>query len=47
MVEGKLKIFIKGGTFEFRNDLYVKVFCDKREIWKTDEKDSTKPQWDR
>lgn len=47
MVEGKLKIWIKGGKFEFSNDLYVKVFCDAREVWKTDESDSSSPAWDR
>ncbi len=47
MVEGKLKIWIKDGKFEFKNDLYIKVFCDKREVWKTDESDSSTPKWDR
>ncbi len=45
MVEGKLKIWIKGGKFKFRNDLYVKVLCDKRQVWKTDESDSSTPSW--
>lgn len=47
MVEGKLKIWIKGGKFSHGSDLYVKVLCDKREVWKTDEKDSSSPDWDR
>lgn len=47
MVEGKLKLWIRGGKFENRSDLYVKVFCDGREFWKTDEIDSYKPEWDR
>lgn len=47
MVEGKLSIWIKGGTFTHRNDLYVQVMCDDREVWKTDESDSFNPEWDR
>lgn len=46
MVDGKLNIWIKKGKFAFRNDLYVKVLIDDKQIGKTDEKDSTRPEWD-
>lgn len=46
MVDGKLNIWIKKGKFSFSNDLYVKVLCDEKQIGKTDEKDSTRPEWD-
>lgn len=46
MVEGKLKIWIKGGSFSHSSDLYIKVMCDTREVWKTDESDSSSPSWD-
>ncbi len=51
MVEGKLKVWIKSGKFDnFSNDLYIEVHAvngeKKRKMWKTDESDSSKPQWD-
>lgn len=45
-VEGKLKVWVKGGKFEFHNDLYVKVMIDDRLLWKTEEADSFSPSWD-
>ena len=47
MVEGKLHIWIKRGEFSHSSDLYVKVMADSRQVWKTDESDSSKPEWNR
>eukprot|EP00171_Calliarthron_tuberculosum_P012738 IDg12738t1 len=45
-LEGKLKIWIKGGKFKYNSDLYVKVMCDDRKMWSTEKQDSYKPSWD-
>lgn len=51
VIQGKMDIWIKSGKFSHRNDLYVIVEAinqdeKKRQIWKTDEKDSSNPEWD-
>jgi len=45
-VEGKLTIWIKGGKFEYNDDLYIQVCLDDRKMFKTKESDSHKPSWD-
>eukprot|EP00177_Eucheuma_denticulatum_P002441 GFKZ01004388.1.p2 GENE.GFKZ01004388.1~~GFKZ01004388.1.p2 ORF type:complete len:133 (+),score=32.25 GFKZ01004388.1:358-756(+) len=45
-MEGKLSIWIKSGSFNHSSDLYIQVFIDDNDVWRTDDKDGFSPDWD-